>query len=63
MVAIIQSHWPLILAVFFSSILLSLFVYLKSNKPSLLEIESKWLALSMVPILMVLLTSGYILYR
>lgn len=60
MIAIIQLHWPLIVAVFFSSILISLLIYLKSSKPSLLEIESKWLALSMLPVLIVLLTGGYI---
>ena len=60
MTAIIESHWSLILAIFISLILISLFIYLKSSKPSLLEIESKWLFLSMIPILMALLTGGYI---
>ena len=57
---IIQSQWPLIVALLFPLILISIFMYLKSRKPSFLEIESKWLALSMLPVLIVLLTGGYI---
>lgn len=60
MLPTIQSHWSLILSVFFSLILILFLIYLKSIKPGLLDIESKWLFISMLPVLIVLLTGGYI---
>ena len=60
MMTIIQTHWPLIVALLFSSLLIILFMYLNSNYTSLLKVDSKWLALSMLPVLIVLLTGGYI---
>jgi hypothetical protein len=62
MTGILEQYWSLILALAFSAILIGSFIYLKSKKPNLLEIETEWLALSMMPVLIVLLTGGYI-YR
>jgi hypothetical protein len=60
MIGILEQHWPLILAVLISLILLTIFIYLKSKKPNLLDIETKWLALSMIPVLIVLVADDYI---
>lgn len=48
------------IAIFCSILLLTLFFYLQNINSNLLKLESKWIAISILPLLVVLIMEGYI---
>ena len=55
-----DAHWSLILSAIASLLLLTVFIRIKAKKPDWLELDSKWLAVSTLPILVGLFSGGYI---
>lgn len=55
-----DGHWSLILSAIASLLLLTVFIRIKAKKPDWLELDSKWLAVSTIPILVGLFSGGYI---
>lgn len=54
------SHKPLVIAFIISALLLIAFFTLQHNEAKILALDSKWIAISLLPILVVLLIGGYI---
>lgn len=55
-----NENWPLILSILASLILLSVIIHIRGRKPNWLDIETKWLVISILPVLIVMFTGGYI---
>jgi len=55
-----NGHWSLILSAIASLFLLTVIIQIRAKKPDWLDLDTKWLAVSALPILIGLFSGGYI---
>lgn len=58
--AFIQENLSLILLVILSLVIISVFMYIREKRPALLDLETRWIAVASIPVLVGLFSGGYI---